>query len=386
MIYIWKLTIRLGVLFFIVAITQPGMVLAGSVDIPLKQWIAIEVPESGKGVFYGDSVENGMKHVTPAYSPLDGRIYFVGGDYSGPGGFYQSYRQETYSLSIAERFADKANRNAGWRLEYPYCGPSGSVQPKHPDFVGWAWDTKRNLFWLVPGVMEISVNNCPGETSTRTSDPGFILNHLMTFDPVTRKWTDRGSNIGASQDTWMSNYDPLTDTLIRIGFSGGSGAIASVYRITKNVWTDYSLGLNAKGEVIRLYHEYAAIDLEGRAVYGIDGISGRLHRYRIDKHRIEDLGPVPGGAFGLGNKTHIAWDSINKVLAWYDYERRAFHIYHPDTRKWESNLPIATDIAGVNAQGRLLVFDPQQNVYLLMGGTESDIKPYFYIYRYGILR
>ncbi len=377
MIHIWKLTIRLSVLFCAIAIMQPGMVLAGSIDVPLKQWVALAAPDDGKGIFGG-------KHVTPAYCPLNGRIYFTGGDYSGPGGFEQSYRQETYSLSIAERFADKANRNTGWRLEYPYCGPSGSIQPKHPDYVGWAWDTKRNLFWLVPGVMEISDINCPGETSRRTSDPGFLLERLMTFDPVTRKWTDRGSNIGENEDTWMSSYDPLTDTLIRMGFSGGSGAIASVYHIAKNTWTNYTLGVNAARKEIRLLDEYAAIDVKGRVIYGIDGTSGRLHRYRIDSHRIEDLGSVPGGAFRINNKTHIAWDSVNKILSWYDDERRAFHVYHPDTRKWESNLPIATDIAGVNARGRLLVFDPQQNVHLLMCGTESNIKPYFYLYRYGI--
>lgn len=342
------------------------------IDIPLKRWIALEIPVAGKGP------SGPMKHVTGAHNPDDGRLYYTGGDYAGRE-FEQSYRQETWSLSLAERWAQRSDRNAGWRLEYPYCGPAGQVQPKHPDFVGWTWDVKRKVFWMVPGVMEIASGNCPGETPARTSDPGFLLNHLMQFDPATRQWRDVSSKMGAAVETWMSVHDPKTDTLIRFGYTG-NGGIVSVYHITDDKWTTRPLGSNRAGKDIRINKEYLAADHAERVIYAIDGVAGRLMRYRMDAQKIEDLGPVPGGPHSHENYMYVVWDSTSKVLLWVRESPPSAHAYQPATKSWEA-IPLTADIAGAKVGGRILVYDPLQNVTLLFGGYTEN--PHMFLFRYG---
>jgi hypothetical protein len=341
------------------------------VNLPLKQWVALAAPppDSGKGI------PSGNKHVNAAYHPPSGRIYFTGGDYAGGSGFVtQSYRQETWSLSIAERLATPSDPAAGWRLEYPYCGPAGHIQPKHPDYMGWVWDAKRGVFHLVPGVVDSTTeSNCPGETPDKQTNPGFVSGPMMSFDPVTRRWAILGSGDPGpdAADTWQSVLDPVTDTLIRFGMT----MRVNRYNLAQQRWAV------SRMPSVNIWKEYLAADIEGRAVYAIDGLTGRLHRYGIDSGSFTDLGPVPGGPIGYTNLTYAAWDSLNKTLFWHK-EGSAFLAYHPETRTWET-LSIATNMPGVNARGRLLFYDPGQNVLLLFGGSDAG-TPYLFLYRHGI--
>jgi hypothetical protein len=347
--------------------------------LPTKTFVALELPPVGKGI-----PGRGMKHVTWAHNPLNNRLYAVGGDYSGES-FQQSYRQETWSLSLAERWANRSNPEAGWKLEYPYCGPAGQVQPKHPDFVGWAWDGRRNLFWMVPGVLVPSDDQCPGETTAGRDDPAFLLNRVMTFNPLTRTWTDQtpnGYTVGPdSSDTWMSVYDPVRDEIVRFGFNGGSGGVASVLDVSKKRWSVSGLGVSGQGREIRISKEYLAADLVERQIYVIDGASGRLHRWNMQRRTLSDLGPVPGGSVGGEGNTYPVWDSVNQVLLWFRGENEMFHIYHPDRKRWES-VPVVTSPPGALLRARAAVFDPGQNVLVLMGGLEPP-NPYMFLYRYG---
>jgi hypothetical protein len=340
------------------------------VNLPVKQWVALAAPapDSGKGI------PSSNKHVTAAYHPPSGRIYFTGGDYAGGSGIVtQSYRQETWSLSIAERLAAPSDPAAGWRLEYPYCGPAGQIQPKHPDYMGWVWDAKRGVFHLVPGVMDsTSELGCPGETPDKQTNPGFVFGRMMSFDPVTRRWAMLGSGDPGPDagDSWHSVLDPVTDTLIRFGVT----MKLNRYSLAQQRWAAYGM------PSINIWKEYLAADIEGRAIYAIDGLKGRLHRYGIDSGSFTDLGPVPGGPIGYPNLTYIAWDSLNKTLFWHQ-EGSTFLAYHPETRSWET-LSIATNVPGVNARGRLLFYDPGQNVLFLYGGSDAS-TPYLFLYRYG---
>ena len=184
-----------------------------------------------------------FKHVTPSYHPPSARIYFTGGDYAGPTsggiGTVDSYRQETWSLSLAEKMAQPSDLTAGWRLEYPYCGPTGQIQPKHPDYVGLPWDAQRGVFYMVPGVMEtVTQGDCPGETPDKVDNPGFISGKMMTFDPVTKQWSVLGSgDAGDNQDTWMSVLDPVTDTLIRFGLD----LKVSIFDIKSQTWSSFGM-------------------------------------------------------------------------------------------------------------------------------------------------
>ena len=346
--------------------------LLGQISIPLNKWIALRAPYP----YSSQGITSANKHVTGSYHPPSGRIYFEGGDYAGKHGNTGSYRQETWSLSIAERFADKNNSAAGWRLEYPYCGPVGQIQPKHPDYVGWVWDQKRGLFYMVPGVMEsTTMDNCPGETADKVTNPGFIANKMMSFNPVTKLWAIMGDAGAYAQDTWMSVLDPVTDSLIRFDIFGvGRG---SIYNLTTNTWSTFSM------PSISLWKEELAVDIPGRLIYAIDGYRGKLWSFNIDSKAFTDLGPVPGGAINYDNVTYLVWDSTSKVLLWHK-EGTAFNAYHPDTKKWET-LSVASDIPGVNARGRHgMTYDPGQNVVFLFGGSVTyDENPYIFLYRYG---
>ncbi len=368
-----------------VARDAPGNSAAAAgtpIDIPSGVFIALERPDWGRGP------ARETKHSTYAHNPIDGRLYQMGGDFGGTVGG-SSYRQDMYSVSIAERWASRNDRNAGWRQEYPYCGPEGGRQPKSPDYVGWTWDSKRRVFWSVPGTFVIpAAVVCPGITSSWADDPPkYLFNHLMTFDPfepdLTQRWQDRGRDIGPTAvDTWMSVYDAGTDSLIRFGWDGARGAMVNIYDITAGQWTAKLLGLNAVGQDIRIFKEMLAADWGQRVIYVIDGIAGRLHRYRVDGRTIEDLGAVPGGpiAYTANNDAYAVWDSLHRVLFFFRMDTSILHVYHPDTQEWETP-PLVTDPPGLTPHVRhAAVFDPDQNVLVLLGTT--DANPYMYLYRY----
>jgi hypothetical protein len=238
---------------------------------------------------------------------------------------------------------------------------------------------------MMPGTMVASNDTCPGETVDSKSDPGFLLGKVMTFDPLKQMWTDQtangytaGPDIG---ETWMSVYDPLRDEIVRFGFNGGTGGVANILDVAAKRWRVVPLGVNGQGREVRLNKEYLAPDFVGRQIYGIDGLSGRLHRWSMDRRSLTDLGPVPGGSLGTENITHPVWDSVNKVLLWYRAENDLFHIYHPDRKQWES-VPVVTSPPGVRLRARAVVFDPDENVTMLLGGLEPG-NPYLFLYRYG---
>jgi hypothetical protein len=376
-LYLWLLTA--GAMALAGSIWMPGGSTAGTneqIPLPLRQWTALAMPEVGKGP------SGGIKHITAAVNPTNGRIYMTGGDFVGSH-FEQSYRQETWSLSLLERWAGETARNAGWQIEYPYCGPSDGVQPKHPDFTGWAWDGKRSVFWMVPGVMEISKENCEGETEARTDDPRFLTYHLMTFDPATRRWADKGRNIGPDvSETWMSLYDPVRDEIIRFGFNGGTGAVVNILRIGNMAWRQMGLPPNAMGKDIRINKEYLAADHAHRVIYAVDGMWGRLHRFSMDSRRMEDLGSAPGGPIGIENYTLLVWDSANEVLLYFrDVPPAGFYAYQPATKRWET-LDLASSAPDARLGGRVMVYDAGQNVTMLFGGVEP-VNPHMFLYRYG---
>ena len=179
----------------------------------------------------------------------------------------------------------------------------------------------------------------------------------------------------------MSVYDPVRDEIIRFGFNGGSGGVANILDLSTKRWRVLTLGVDGRRGEVRINKEYLAADLAGRQIYAIDGLSGRLHRWSMDRRTLTDLGAVPGGSLGGQNITFPVWDSVNKVLLWYRGENAMFHIYHPNRKKWES-VPVVTSPPGVSLRATAAVFDPDENVLMLMGGVEPS-NPYMFLYRYG---
>ncbi|OYV27918.1 MAG: hypothetical protein B7W98_00735 [Parcubacteria group bacterium 20-58-5] len=349
--------------------------------LPTGQWYAIETPSKGNGPYYGDNTYDGLKHVSIALCPTDGRLYFEAGDYASPGNI-ESYQQGTYSLSLPDRLAG-TSRDAGWREEYPYCG--SGIQPKHPDTVGWVWDSKRNVFILVPGECVINgTSNCPGESTNPVDDPNFLFNHMMEFDPANKNWSDVGAQSDGQMpygNNWKSAYDATTDSIIRFG-DGGSGAVASHYSRAARTWKDYTLGPNKAGGTIYISNSFVGIDEAGRAIYTIDIQNGTLYRYHIDTQVIEDLGPIPGGANPGKYEVYLDFDPSRNMVYWFDNDRGGFYGYHAATGVWETLSTAVANDGALTATGRTMVYDAADDVVLLMGGIDPAPAPYFYLYRY----
>jgi hypothetical protein len=352
---------------------------------------AVSVPESsGSCCRYraGQGIARMDKHVTLEFTPFNNRIYLTGGDY-----YAKSYRQETWSLDVAERLAS-TDPAAGWRLEYPYCGPKGAPQPKGPDHVGFTWDPKRNLFWMVPGQMSPHgkyAERCPGERPDYYGDedgsegPKLIFKQIMTFDPKTKAWAHYDSNAnGRGSSTWYSVYDPVTDTIIRPSPSSTMG----IYDIKAKRWTNIPMGLNAIGRSPNIQQVMYATDYEKRRIFIIDPIHGRLHRWNMDARTLSDIGPIPNGPMKegssiLSDKGYCVWDSNAKVLIHYRFRRKGVFVYHPDETppRWEvADYPLAKGSpAGLRVHWNGAAFDPVNNVMVGIGGEGSD---YIWILRF----
>lgn len=355
------------------AATSPGQSLGKLVALSCGS--APDAPPWGQG----------MKHVTGAFCPDDGRIYFVGGDYGGKS-WPNSYRQETWSLDLAQRLANPVNANAGWRLEYPYEGFGGtSVQPKHPDYVGWQWDPLIKKFWMIPGVMENTSTNPPGETPVSVSDPNFIHNEVMLFDPfapMAQRWSRVGTGAGSDgADSWFSWLDPVRRTISRIGMAPKLQALNIA--VTPPVWgAAINLPDNSKGHSPSIWKEYLAIDLVGRAVYAIDPIDAIFLRISMDSGAFSELAPPPGPLESprATNRTHIVWNSSRRVVEYLNMNDHRLYVYDPARNAWQDARP--TVPAGVTLTARMGVFDPKNDWSLWAGGSEPS-NPYLFLYRHG---
>ena len=327
----------------------------------------------------------GMKHVSGAFCPDNGRIYFVGGDYGGKL-WGDSYRQETWSLDVAERMANPGSANAGWRLEYPYEGfGGGTVQPKHPDYVGWQWDPLLHKFWMVPGVMENTTDNPPNETPTHTSDPNFILNEVMLFDPfapIQQRWARAGVDAGtAATDSWFSWLDPMTRTIGRIG-EGPKLQILNI-AVSPPVWSPpNNIPDNSKGHKPSIWKEYVAIDLIGRCVYAIDPIDALFMRIDLNTYAFSEMAPPPGPLESppATNHTHIVFNSSKHVVEYLNINDSKLYVYEPANNVWLDSRVILP--AGARLYARLGVYDPKNNWSLWAGGVD-DPNPNLLFYRHG---
>jgi hypothetical protein len=336
----------------LVTISAPA---ARVLEIPVNTWIARRLPGVGKA-------PTGGKHQRAAFNHLNGRIYFLGGDWLGPFGL-ASGRNELYSYAVADDT---------WVLEHPYCGPPGSVQPSHPDEVGWVYDTRRNVFWMLPGYMGGSQENCPDSTMVRFE--------IMTFDPVSRTWSwPRRKRLVWGETSKFAQYDAATDRIVIVYFDGANGATVGVYHIKSDSWT--AQVHRGAANNARLGQEYMALDPVARRIYIVSPHENRLYRYDMDSRQLTAIADTPRNAGP--DLSHIVWDPTNRVLLWPQVDDYVgsirLHVFDPATGKWKLNLPIHQP-EGLPVRGTVAVFDPAQNVLVVMGGHSN---PYLFLYRYG---
>ena len=344
-----------------IALMPVVMADAAQIDLPIRTWVKRPLPVGGQG----PCPARGCKHMRLAHNSQNGRIYFLGGDYGGSG-YSDSGRNEVWSYSIAD---------SSWRLEYPYCGPPGEYQASHPDEVGWAHDTRRNIFWMVPGFM-YDPGACAEPTATQ------VAHETMTFDPVSKTWDfPRRTRSAGSK---YAVYDPVEDTIIQVLYTGGPGI--GVYHIATDTWE-----VVISPSLLEATDSQTAVDYVARKLYVIGRVSvgasivTKLFRYDMDLKIMEIIDDTP--PLIRAPYPHLVWDSASQVLILEDYEvdtpasQATAYAYSPTRRVWEP-IPLVLPEDGGPVYGNHMVYDPQQNVVLLMGGDVDPARPYFYLYRY----
>jgi hypothetical protein len=339
---------------------------AKPIDIPLKTWIARKLPALGKG-----PASSGAKHIRLAHNPENGRIYFCGGDYAGLT-HNQSGRNELWSYSIAD---------GDWKLEYPYTGPAGDVQPSHPDETGWTYDSSRKVFWMVPGGLWFSHKKHPDGANPQPGAATLVAD-LMSFDPATRKWSRPRKGKKPMLFGNFTQYDPKEDTLIAFGQGSFSVYDIKADKVKRTLLVKDTQGVKIDNEHLELV--YAAMDLKNRRIYVIAEYTGLLMRYDMSGKTFTVIAKAPvTPCRGFSNPV---WDSVNEVIL-YPYVPGpegivTLYIYHPDTGKWEKDEMKQPEKRVV--LGNCFVFDPQQNVLLSIGTAFGKIPAtHFYLYRYG---
>jgi len=349
-----------ALVLIVLLLSVPVAVADSKIDVPINTWIERALPAIGEGPV-GD-----VKHIRIAHNSHNGRLYFQGGDHTGLE-FLNSGRNEIYSYSI---------ENNDWRQEHPYCAEADEYQPAGPDQHGWVYDSKRKLFWMTPGYTS------PGSLQYCETDK-MLLGTMMAFDPATKKWiydTEWEQPIRPTNRKF-AQYDPVTDSIIRFAAS-----TVEIYDISNNTWTIN--GLAGLGNGAKLGFDYTAIDVPGRVIYMVSPTEGKLLSYDIATQAATYISELPTGIIGL-ESNYLAWDSLNQVLLWIvnpnSEDLIAFFAYKPETNSWET-LP-TTHPNGLRVRGRAAVFDPDQNVMLIHGGTKgganTTFNPYLFLYRYG---
>lgn len=371
-------------------------------DTPTSTQIALPTDGTWKALKLADvtyakgSLPGSLKHVSPGYNPVDHRLYFTAGDYSSTPGT-SSYRQETWSLSIADR-ATSTDPTAGWRKEYDYCG--SGLQPKWPDYGGFHYDVKRAVFWWVAGVSEVNTSApCVAETSDKTDNAGFSAGHVMTYDPAAKRWANAGLLGPAFTRVWDTVYDAGNDTLVTVLQGSSAGDVSlQIFDPKTGMWTKKQVFAQPKmSKTLYGLKGYGALDPVTRTLYYIEAYYGHLMSVDLAAQTVTDLGPVPALAedgktpvvMDSGRQPKVVWDGKRKLVYWHNHQVGQFFAYHSDTRQWET-LSTKSSIPGIEAcNATVMVYDPGQDALIAWGdvwadpGTpQANARPYMFVYRH----
>jgi len=220
---------------------------------------------------------------------------------------------------------------------------------------------------MVPGYQWVANPSCTGTQ---------VHGQTMTFDPSTRRWAALSAPPYTSgTGIFFAQFDSTTGTLI------GFGQRTWIYNTRTDSWTSEAFPFP---EALDFSHMYTAFDRANRRIYLIEPKYARIYRYDVDSHQMTYLGPTPTGS---SYESYPFWDSVNHVVLWNvllsgDTAQLAhLYIYHPDTNTWEQDPMLQPN--GLAVQGRSGVYDPVQNVLMIMGINGDAPEPYLFLYRYG---
>jgi hypothetical protein len=390
------------------------------ISLPTGQWFkqTLSATDQNKFPFTG-----GIKHQMVMYNSNDGLMYMFGGDHAAPvpmdpralNSGADSGRNEMFRYNIATNSLEAIQH---------YC-PVGNVAARQ-DEVGIAYDSLRQQFWMFPG-FQYSNTADTGGNPTCPGDYVHINGVIMTWKPSTfsspsvSNWTNPSIALSGqgTQGNW-NQYDPVTDTFIRIIQSSGCGPEAQVLNPNTGQWTRYNAGGDWANGVPNCdsnpYNDTStAIDVAGRRIYAIatghntdPARPSTFIAFNIDTHTFIGsyngglLPPPPenwrGPPLGVnGTEQRIVWDSVNNVLIWSAFtdlecsglagcqESVRLYAYTPGTNTWSGNLvPSGTTPDGTRVKGRQVAFNPQQNALMVYGVEDNNPVPTnIFLFRYG---
>jgi len=311
-----------------------------------------------------------------ALNPLNKRINFLGGDWTAPEASTQNGNMKMYSYSIFENT---------WQLEQEYCRADKGLQPGGPDEVGWTYDTKRGVFWNIPGFeFSDAASRCPGGNVPAPT--------VMTFDPTTRTWANPNVPLAETvtsvyhEYNKFAHYDPVTDKIYQM--VGNNGADVLILDPNTKTWKEVKFWSSSQFPNGRMGQEYSAFDPVDRVIYGISPIEPAILRFDIDSQTMSALSPPPAPSAGTDSNM-IFWNSVERVLMWIrtnntDGLVTNISIYDPTTNQWTVQ-PFTVPANVQNVVGNSGIYDPYQNVLLITGSrnTENPVaEPYLFLYRY----
>lgn len=382
----------------------PG--LSVSVQDRVSPTIPVGAPKLAAGVLASfpsptDSTKGiiGGKHVALTLHP-SGLVYANGGDFINPK-YANSYQQQTWSLDPAA-FIAAGGGNAGWRLEYPYDGFNGAVQPWHPDYTGFPWDDSRGVFWMVPGLMVVpGLSYLAPASAIFSTNPASgaiqVCREVMTFNPtapMAQRWKRPGVRADVpggeanADDTHDCVYDPVKDVIVRPG-RNGIGVCFDILDCKALKWRTVS-----NPSQTQIQGEPIAVDWKKRFAYQCD-LFGNLCRWSLDDYSFSLVAKLPGGVLTtMANYTTLIFDSVNRVLL---YSRAQLlpgvvgpgndadgfiHAYPVDDAApvWQ-HIPEKTS-DGTQFTHRMACFIPAINATLFFGGRIPSDNPRLYFFRY----
>lgn len=313
-------------------------------NIPANTWIARRLPGPGKAPASG-------KDFRMAFNPADQQLYIGFGDWAGPWGL-NSGRQEMYSYHVGR---DQ------WTLVVPYCLGQGHIQPSGPDELGWVYDSKRAIFWMIPGFQWDK--DCPSS----------VKGKVMTFEPRTRQWSVVEGIEPIHSDVVYSQYDERTDRIFSFAWDGGMGTAIDI--IDCATATLKRQPLRGVGNA-RIAKNYSALDPQSRTLYGMDTRRGKFYAYDLDRGNLSAIGSTPFNP-GKENQALMVFNTKHNVLLWPYKEK--LYVYDPSRDRWQTRAPRQPE--GIPVFGQSVGYDPQHDVLVYMGGYLRKNENLF-LYRY----
>ncbi len=324
------------------------------VEIPLEIEIEERVPP---GCDQGPC--RGTKHVRLTVNPENGLIYWHGGDFGFDGHqgseyphFKHSARQEIFTYDI---------ENDQWNLVMPYCVKDNFIFG-HPDQHGWVWDSKRRIFWSLPGQQRYFGTSCDGTRGM-----------VMGFDPRTEAWSMHEPQKPAPWRSEFAVYDEKTDRVYMLGLRND----VMIWNPNNHEWS------SIEGDRLPRRRNSTYVSLVGRDIYTIDYFNNELAAYNIDDGVMRSMAPLPWKSseceWGTANElNYIVYVEHLNALFVYDWGcYKKSWLYWMEQAAWQ-------EIDTGKFDGRNLVYHPKTRNLFVMGDSgdmamkfdNDDTTPY----------